>query len=410
MKPMKILMAHNRYSIRGGEDAVFDQERDLLRSYGHEVIEYTKDNRDILKASGVKLAVDSVWAADTFREVSRLIDRVRPDIMHVHNTLPQVSPSIYYAASRQAVPVVQTLHNYRLLCPSGMLLREAAVCEDCVGKAVPWPAIRYSCYRGSRAATTAVVASLTFHKAVGTWRSQVCRYIALCHFSRSKLLAAGLPERRVTVKPNFVRDRHAGVDLNGPRAKGLFVGRFSEEKGLRVLIEAWKDLDVEIDVIGSTGPMVDAVKAAASRYFNPIGFVDDAALSAAMRRSAFIVMPSIVYEGFPMVVAESFAAGLPIIASRLGALEELVEDHVTGLHFDPGDPADLAAKVRWARDNTDEMLVMGRRARETYLQRYTPQANYAQIMEIYNQASKESLPHDVSTLRSEHSIPEGKVK
>ncbi|WP_428425501.1 glycosyltransferase family 4 protein [Methylibium sp.] len=383
---MRILLVHNRYSIRGGEDAVFDQECDLLRSNGHEVIEYTKDNRQIDNASLVKLAANSVWASDSYSEVARLIERSKPDVVHVHNTLPQVSPSVYYAAARHAVPVVQTLHNYRLLCPNGLLLRDSAVCEECVGRTIAWPAIRYKCYRESRPASAAVVVSLSLHKAIGTWSRKVTRYIALCQFAREKMLQAGLPPERVVVKPNFTRDRHTDADLNAVRGGGLFVGRLSEEKGLRVLIEAWRSLDVDLDVVGGGGPLSDQVRAAASKHFRPVGFVDDDALTQVMRRAAFIVMPSLVYEGFPMVVAESFAAGLPIIASRLGALAELVEDGRTGLHFNAGDQADLAAKVRWARDNPLRMAEMGQRARETYLQRYTPEANYERLVEVYHDA------------------------
>lgn len=383
---MKILLAHNRYSNRGGEDAVFDQERDLLVGRGHEVIEYLKDNREIDEARPITLGIDSIWSANVFSDVKRLIDRVKPDIVHVHNTLPQLSPAIYYSAAAHSVPVVQTLHNYRLLCPNGLLLRDSAVCEDCVGRAIAWPAVRYRCYRGSRGATAAVVSTLSLHRAVGTWRTKVTRYIALCEFARSKMLKGGLPPDRVVVKPNFALDRHANADLNAPRKSGLFIGRFSEEKGLGVLIDAWRTLDVDLEIIGPGGPMAEQVHVAASEHFKPIGFVDVDSLSLAMRRAAFIVIPSLVYEGFPMVVAESFAAGLPIIASRLGALAELVEDGVSGLHFSPGDSTDLAAKVRWARDNPQRMAEMGRRARQIYLAHYTPDANYKRLMEIYHEA------------------------
>jgi glycosyltransferase involved in cell wall biosynthesis len=378
---MKILMAHNRYLTRGGEDNVFDQERDLLRANGHEVIEYVKDNHD-LPESRVRVAVDAIWSRSTVREVEALVEAHRPDVLHVHNVTPQISPAIYYAAARRSVPVVQTLHNYRLLCASALLMREGRVCEDCVGKQLAWPAVKHACYRGDRLASAVAAATTDVHRRLGTWRNQVTRYIALCEFARDKLLRAGLPETKVVIKPNFAVDEHAGVALDGPRSGGLFVGRMSVEKGLDVLFEAWRSLSTQLRIIGPG--QADVIEQARSYPgIDVVGFVDKAHLPAEMRRSAFIVLPSIVYEGFPMVVAEAYAAGLPIIASRLGALGELVEDGSTGLHFTPGDGHDLAEKVRWAEQNPEEIQKMGRRAREVYESRYTPEASYRRLMEIY---------------------------
>jgi glycosyltransferase involved in cell wall biosynthesis len=231
----------------------------------------------------------------------------------------------------------------------------------------------------------AVAASLVLHRAAGTYRREVGRYIALCQFARDKLLATGLPADRVVVKPNFTPDRHADADLRGPRSGALFVGRLSIEKGVGVLLKAWESLDVELQVIGPGSCDEQQGPVAASVRF--LGKVDDAELALAMRRAAFIVMPSLVYEGFPMVVAEAFSSGLPIIASRLGALAELVEDGSTGLHFNANDPLDLAAKVRWAQSHPEKMQEMGARARSMYLRRYTPRANYERLMEIYGEAS-----------------------
>lgn len=383
--PMKIMLVHNRYLIRGGEDAVVDQERELLRSHGHEVSEYCKDNREVAGMSKARLAADAVWSGRAYAELRRLMEEKKPDVVHVHNTLPLISPAVYYAANRQGIPVVQTLHNYRLLCANGLLMRNSTPCEDCVGRSIPWPAVRHSCYRDSRGATLAVAASLVVHRALGTFRREVGRYIALCQFAREKLLATGLPADRVVVKPNFTPDRHADCDLSGPRNGALFVGRLSIEKGVGVLMKAWESLDVELQVIGPGSSAELLTAAPASVRFR--GTVDDAELALAMRRAAFVVMPSLVYEGFPMVLAEAFSAGLPIIASRLGALAELVEDGVTGLHFKANDPLDLAAKVRWAHSHPERMREMGARARAVYLSRYTPQANYERLMEIYGEAS-----------------------
>ena len=382
---MRILLVHNRYAYRGGEDAVFEQERDLLLTQGHLVVEYTKDNREIDADRKLGLALGTIWAQGAYNECSHLMADFRPDIVHVHNTLPLISPAVYYAAARHAKPVVQTLHNYRLICPNGMLVRDAAVCEACVGKPIAWPSVRYKCYRGSRGASVAVAAALALHRAAGTWRHRVARYIALTQFSRDKLLAAGMPAERLVVKPNFAKDRHGTNAAQALREGALYVGRLSEEKGPRVLVDAWQELDVALELIGD-GPLAEALRSKAPAQVHFRGFVSDDELAQSMWRASFLVMPSLVYEGFPMVVAEAFAAGLPIVASRLGALAELVEDGVTGLQFNAGDPADLAAKVRWAASNPDKMAAMGKRARAVYEQRYTPERNYARLMEIYAEA------------------------
>lgn len=384
---MKILLAHNRYRHRGGEDTVYEQERDLLVANGHDVVEYLKDNRELQDSSRLRMAADAVWSGAAFREVNDLLGRTRPDVLHVHNTLPQISPAIYHAASKQGVPVVQTLHNYRLLCANGLLMRDSVVCEACVGKAIGWPAVRYACYRQSRAATLAVVGSTVLHRSIGTFRRHVARYIAMCEFSRAKLLQAGVPHDRIVLKPNFALDNHGAHDLRAPRSGALFVGRLSVEKGIGVLIDAWKDSPVDLELIGG-GALSEALRAAASPAVHIRGFVSDPELAHAMRKAQFLVLPSLVYEGFPMVIAEAFAAGLPIVASRLGAMAELVTEGVTGLHFNPGDAADLAAKVRWAAANPEVLHQMSANARETYERYYTPQANYVRLMEIYDEARR----------------------
>jgi glycosyltransferase involved in cell wall biosynthesis len=382
---MKIVVAHNRYVYRGGEDTVFDRECQLLRTRGHEVVEYTKDNRTIAQSGKLALAFSTVWASDSFGEFSRLLESVKPDVIHVHNTLPLISPAVYYAAARFRIPVVQTLHNYRLLCPNGLLQREGAVCELCVHKAIPWPAVRHACYRADRSASLALTASLAIHRAAGTWRRKVTTYIALSDFSKRKLIAAGLPENRIFVKANFALDSYGPEPTKGPRSGALFVGRLSQEKGVEILLQAWRDLQVDL-IVTSDGPLAEMMRRESSGRIKVLGYVTDEALAAHMCGAAFLIMPSLVYEGFPMVVAEAFAAGLPIIASRLGALEELVKDGVTGLHFQPGDPRDLAAKVRWASENKDRMREMGRNARKIYEEKYTPDRNYFQLMEIYEEA------------------------
>jgi glycosyltransferase involved in cell wall biosynthesis len=384
---MRVLLVHNRYVLRGGEDTVFDQERQLLIDHGHDVAVYTLENQSIDGASRLALGAQAIWSSKTTAAVAALVRTHGSQVVHVHNTLPLISPSVFHAASGAGVPVVKTLHNYRMLCANGMLIRDGAICEDCVGQRVAWSAIRHGCYRNDRAATAVVVSTIALHRAIGTYRRKIARYIALCEFSRNKLLQAGLPAERVVIKPNFATDRYEGANLDGPRDGALWLGRLSPEKGVRVLLEAWRRVArIPLAVIG-TGPMEDELKGALQGAdVRLLGYVDDHVRTRELSGASFVVMPSLVYEGFPMVVAEAFSAGTPIIASRLGAMAELVEDGVTGLHFEPGNSEDLAAKVLWAREHPDEMRRMGRAARRVYERLYTAAASHRRLVEIYEDA------------------------
>lgn len=382
-------MAHNRYVNRGGEDRVFDRESALLSSHGHTVCEFTMDNRDIDGTGRLALAAGTIWSQRSYREMIRRIEQFRPDVIHVHNTLPQLSPAIYYAAERMGVPVVQTLHNYRLSCVNGLLQREGRLCEQCIGKTIPWPAVQHGCYRESRTASFAVAGMLMTHRFAGTWKRMVTRYIALSEFSKEKLVQAGIPADRLVVKPNFAQDLRQTAHRESTRRGGVFVGRLSQEKGIKVLIDAWQRIDSNLVVIGD-GPEADHLAGLASHGVRRCVNASDQEVAAAMWEASYLVLPSIVYEGFPMVIAEAFAAGLPVIASRLGAMGELVEDGVTGLHFRAGDALDLAEKVKWAEAHPEAMADMGRRARRVYEDRLTPEKNYQRLLEIYTEA-QESL-------------------
>ncbi len=376
---MKILLVHNAYQHRGGEDAVVEAEAELLRQRGHAVIEYWRHNRDIVEA-GLRTAVDTLWSARTVREVKALIRAERPDVLHAHNTFPLVSPSLYWAAADSRLAVVQTLHNFRLICPQAMLLRNGKVCEDCVGTA-PLAAVRHGCYQQSRSKSAAVSTMLVLHRGLGTWRNKVHRYIALNGFCRDKFLAGGLPADRVVVKPNFVPD----LDLPPvPRAGLLFVGRLSHEKGLRVLAAASASMAPgSVGVVGS-GPNADSL--AGIPAFRMHGVLAPEHVRAEMSASVALVFPSIWYETFGLVIVEAFAAGTPVIASRLGVVPDLVRDGETGLLVEPGNAEDLAQKMRWALAHPAEMAQMGSQARRLYESRFNANSSYQRTMEIYAEA------------------------
>lgn len=383
---MKVLIVHNAYRQPGGEDAVVAAEKALLAEYGHGVRLFTVSN-DSVTGVGSRLAAAlgapySPAARDT---LARLLDEQRPDVVHVHNFFPLLTPSIYDACQTAAVPVVQTLHNYRLICPVATLRRNGAICEICVS-ANAYRSVLHGCYRDSRLGTLAVARMIQIHRRRGTWRNKVDRYIALTQFARSKFIEGGLPAEKIVVKPNFVVADHAPAPLPGQRKGGLFVGRLSPEKGIGVLLDAWRELDVPLCVAGD-GPLLDEVRGQASPAVIPLGRLSATEVANEMRRAQFLVVPSEWYEGFPVVIAEAYARGLPVIASRLGSLAEIVEDGVTGLHVEPGDAGDLAAKVRWAVDHPDRMHRMGWQAHRRYEERYSPEVNHALLVAIYGEAS-----------------------
>jgi glycosyltransferase involved in cell wall biosynthesis len=384
---MKVLLVHNHYQQSGGEDAVFAAEGRLLESHDECVIRYTAHNDDVSALSRLALARSTVWNQQHHHALRDVLRRERPDVMHVHNTLPLISPAAYYAARAEQVPVVQTLHNYRLLCPSANFLRDGKVCEDCLGKSLPYPGMVHRCYRGSLAASGAVVAALAIHRALGTWTDQVDLFIALTEFAKWKHVEGGLPEERFFVKPQFVESDSGPGDGEGGYA--LYVGRLSEEKGVHVLLAAWADLGdaMPLKVVGD-GPLSPAVAEAARRPgIEWHGRQPPDVVQALMKRATVLVVPSVCYEGFPLVIVEAFAAGLPVITSDIGSPPSLVGDGMTGLHFRSGDPLALAARVRWASTHAGELAAMRPRARHQYEARYTADRNYDLLMLAYESAS-----------------------
>lgn len=377
----RVLIVHNRYQQRGGEDAVVDDEARLLSKRGHPVEVYTRHNDEIGVASHVALAKQTMWSTRTTNDLGTLLGKFKPDVIHVHNTFPLISPSLYWAATHAGVPVVQTLHNFRLLCPQAMFLREEKVCEDCLGR-VPWRGVARGCYRGSVAQTAVLASMLVLHRGMGTFACKITRFIALSEFSRRKFVEGGLPEKAIAVKANFVERPLS--DANLARQGFLFVGRLAPEKGIAVMAAAMRQVpQAGLNVIGE-GP--DAVKLAGLDNVWVLGVRDSVAVQSAMLQSVALVLPSLCYENFPRTLVEAFAAGLPVIASRLGAMAELVDEGRTGLLFEPNNAADLALKLRWVLAHPNEARVMGENARREFESKFTPEVNYGQLIAIYQAA------------------------
>jgi glycosyltransferase involved in cell wall biosynthesis len=309
-------------------------------------------------------------------------------VAHFHNTFLRISPSAYYACRAAGVPVVQTLHNYRLLCPAATFYRAGGVCEACLGRLVPWPGVVHSCYRGSPAASGVVTAMLTTHNLLRTWTRLVDVYIALTEFARQKFIEGGLPAEKIIVNPNFVDPDPGLRESDGSYA--LFVGRISPEKGVRLLLRAWQGLKGKPLKIVGNGPLIDEVRAFVQQQrlecVEVLGPHPREEVLSLMKQARFLVFPSEWYECFPLTIAEAFACGVPVIASRLGAMAEIIEEGRSGLHFTPGDPEDLLAKVEWAYTHPPEMVQMGRRARQEFEAKYTAERNYERLRNVYGLA------------------------
>ncbi len=386
---MKILIVHNYYQLPGGEDDVVANEKALLTSHGHDVRLLARRNDDIQSTTDkIRVAWQATYSEDGRARMAAELRDFRPDVVHVHNTFPLLSPSVYDACAEAGVPVVQMLHNYRLLCASGQLTRNATPCEKCIHGAYQWGVI-HKCYKDSYLGSLFAARMLWTHRHRNTWAEKVTGFIVPSHFMKAKFVEAGLPEDKFFIKPNFVPENSnlPPLDLTAPRHSGLFAARWSREKGLHLVLEAWKAMDYPLRMMGD-GPLADLVRETAKTKPNMtlIGWRPMEVLIDELRRAEFLMMPSTWYEGFPVMLALSLANGLPIIASRLGAMGEVVQDGKTGLLFTPGDAADLREKVIWAFEHPEQMREMGRNARADFDQKYSADANYAILMEIYEAA------------------------
>jgi glycosyltransferase involved in cell wall biosynthesis len=384
---VNILVVHNYYQQAGGEDCAFTDEAGLLRRHGNRVTTFQMHNDAAKTMSSWSLAKATHWNGNVHDELRGIIREHEIDVCHFHNTFPLISPAAYYAARREGAVVVQTLHNFRLICPGATLFRDGRVCEDCVGKAVPWPSVVHGCYRNSKTVTTVVAGMLATHRVLRTWSKAVDVYIALTEFARHKMIEGGLPAGKIVVKRNFLE-----VDPGPGPAQGkyaLFIGRLVPEKGIGTMLSAWQRLNGKIPLkIVGTGPMASVVTDQATRIpdVEYLGRVPDDELDRLLGNASFLVFPSGWYEGLPRTIIESFAKGTPVLASNLGSMSTLVCHGRTGLHFRAGDPDDLARTVTWAVDHADTLAAMRHEVRVEFELNYTAEENYRQLLAIYQRA------------------------
>ena len=381
---MKILMVHNRYLIRGGEDEIFDSESKLLEAHNHEIIKYIQNNKIIQDIPRLKLGIRTIWSQEDYINIKEIIKYKKPDLIYVQNFFPLVSPAVYYAAKQENIPIFQYLQNYRFWCLNGYFFREEKVCEDCLGKTLAIPGIARQCYRNSFGASFSVASMLFVHNMINTWNKTVDAYIASTEFSKQKFIEGKLSSEKVFVKPNFIPDPNVGKG-NGNFV--LFVGRLSPEKGISFLLQTWKQLGSKITLkIVGDGDLQSEVEQAANETIGieylgrqPIDRVYDL-----MGQAKALIFPSLWYEGLPRTIIESFAKGTPVIASNLGAMSSLIEHQKTGLHFTPRSVEELNQQINWMLNNPLQWQQIRIAARKEFEAKYTAEASYQQLMDIYN--------------------------
>jgi len=378
---LRILFAHNRYLHRGGEDESREQEMSMLRSRGHDVIEYLVDNRDIDRKDIISIGLRSIWNTDQYQRVRNLIRETRPDILKVDNYFPILTPSIFEAAKSMGVSTVLSVRNYRLICASGNLFRAGRICIDCVGKK-GLPGIRHRCYHNSYLQSSSIVLSNAYARLRGTWTESIDHYIAVSEGVKNLLVRGGFSADKISVKPNSISDTGAG---DGSGGFAVYVGRLTEEKGILTLLAAWRKVGdrVPLKIIGG-GPLEDVVKKA-SEQLPDIEFLGRKSLAEVceyLGRAMMLIFPSEWLEPFGRSIVEAYSKGTPVIAADTELMRDMIESQETGLIFKAGDDDDLAEKVQSLAADTTMLTRMRERARSRYLQNYSEDLCYSKMMEI----------------------------
>lgn len=386
---MKILILHNRYRDQGGEEAVVSSEIELLRSNGHKVLFYELSNTDLFKGNifrKISHLFNIIWSRESYKKVRKIIREEKPDIVHIHNVFFLMSVSVYYACRHENAVVVQSLHNYRFLCPMAVLYRDGRVCRECLDKGLLM-SIKNKCIKKSKLWAVAMLCILKFHYKNNTFKKFINTYIALSSFSKEQFALAGFNAERIKIKPNFIDCDPGLAEKRGDYA--LCISRFSPEKGIDILLEAWKKVDyLPLKVIGD-GSQFSELKEYSQKHSLDVEFFGhkpNSEVIDCIKKSLMVVLPSKCNENFPRIIVESFACSTPVIASKIGALAEIVKEGKTGLLFDSEAPDDLADKVKYLYQNREVVKSMGSNARKEYEEKYKAQTNYEMLMNIYRDA------------------------
>ena len=385
-----VLLVHNYYQQPGGEDQVLLSEKKSLESRGHQVSLFTVHNDDIKSMNPLTLAITTIWGNNTVEKLGKFIDDLRPDIVHFHNTFPLISPAAYVAVKKRSIPVVQTLHNYRLICGNAIFYRDNKICTECLNKAVPFPLVIHGCYHNSRLQSFGVGAMLTYHRMIKTWQKQVDAYIVLSEFSKAQLNQLNIPPDKIHIKSNFLHPDPAPDQIHHPGSYALFIGRLSQEKGIISLLKSWSLIDnIPLKIIGD-GPlreMIEEQAASKNGLIQYLGPQPHESVIRAIQGSSFLLLTSDCFEGaFPLVAIEAFACSKPVISVKHGPMASNIHEGKTGLFFTSNNTEELAAKVKWAWDHPAEIERMGQLARWEYETKYSERINYEKLFRIYNDA------------------------
>lgn len=391
---LAVLFVHNRYQTRGGEDSVFDTESALFESRGHRVARFEMNNADLPASPSatekVMLAAKTIWSRDAQKRLQEVIADFQPDVIHFHNTLPQISPAALRTAHESGAAVLQTLHNFRLVCPSGLMYRDGKPCESCLHQPVPVSSVIHACYRGSRAQSATVAAMTAVHRAAGTWTKHVDLFLSPSQFLKEKVVEGGIPAEKVMIKPNFVYPDPQEGTHQGDFV--LFAGRLTQTKGIETLLRAYETNSEGLPplVIAGGGDLEHLAEAAAVKdsRISFLGMQPREEILGLMGHARALVFPSVWYENFPMAITEALGRGLPVVSSHIGALPEMVQDGVNGLLFEPGDANDLATKLRTIAAGGIGVAAMGQAARHSYTSQYSVERGYELLLTAYLRAAR----------------------
>jgi glycosyltransferase involved in cell wall biosynthesis len=379
---VRILQLHTEYRVPGGEDTVVRAEKKVLEESGHDVLQHLEHNPENVVGSAAALA-GSVWNIRAARRVAEVAEQFRPDIAHVHNTWFASSPSVLAPLKARRIPIVMTVHNYRLACANSLFLRAGTPCEKCVDHGA-WQAVRHRCYRGSRAMSAVAAGGIAVHRRLQTWSRLVDRFLVLSEFARDRLVRAGLPANRITIGSNFVPDPGVRAERPSVGRTVLFVGRISPEKGLSVLLDAWRRVSVpglELDIVGD-GPERARLQAGAPSGTTFLGALPASAVMDRLQRARALIIPSVWYEGQPMTALEGLAAGTPLVLSDIGGLPEVLGGSAAGWLVQPA-RADALANALEQLGNDVSVDVRGQAARECWTARFTSAAAVARLERTY---------------------------
>lgn len=390
MKKQKVLIVHNYYQIPGGEDTVVENEKKLLEENGHEVVLYTRHNDEIKSRNifdKLMLPFETVFSFKTYKEIKKKIVKESIDIVHVHNTVPLISPSVYYAAKFCKVPVVQTIHNFRLLCPNGTFTRDNKICEDCIENGLKC-SIKNKCYRNSTVQSFLLASSLAIHRFIGTYK-KIDGYIALTEFNKNKLKEI-ISEEKIYVKPNFIKRKE--YKKNNKESYYLFLGRIDELKGINLLVQTWKEVDNCKLFIAGKGPLEDKIEADINKNniknIDLLGFKNRNEVMELIMGAKALIVPSQWYEGFPMTIVEAFSVGVPVIASDIGNLSTIIKDRENGLLFKYNDEYSLKEKILELNTNKELLKKISDGAKDSFDKNYNENINYEILINIYKNCSR----------------------